>query len=215
MLAVEEMAKRLTGEEARARILDAASAQLTAEGPRGLRLDAIAEELGVSRQAILHHFGTRDGLIAAVVQRALERLQAELAGGLLALSDHERGSQVLVERTFEVIVDRGYGRMIAWLALEHDGRELDLFGTDQQLLATLAQISHALREKDVGPAEFRDTLFTFVLSTYAILGSAVFEKGVYRSAGLSDDATAHKEFRAWLSALLVAHLERKTPTKTE
>jgi AcrR family transcriptional regulator len=208
------MAKRLTGEEARARILDAASAQLTSEGPRGLRLDTIAEELGISRQAILHHFGTRDGLIAAVVQRALERLQSELAGGLLALSDHDRGSQVLVERTFDVIVDKGYGRLIAWLALEHDDGKLDLFGADQALLASLAKISHALRERELGPTEFRDTLFTFVLSTYAILGSAVFERGVYRSAGLADDASAHREFRAWLSALLVEHLEGKK-TKPE
>lgn len=206
---LKKNAKRLTGEEARARILDAASAQLTAEGPRGLRLDAIAEELGISRQAILHHFGTRDGLIAAVVHRALERLQAELAGGLLALSDREKGSQVLVERTFEVIVDRGYGRLMAWLALEHGDAEMDLFGAETPLLASLAKISHAIREQELGPTELRDTLFTFVLSTYAVLGSAVFERGVFRSAGIADDPNAHKEFRAWLSALLVEHLEGK------
>ena len=57
----------MSGEEARARILDAAGEQLRISGPSGLRLDPIAEELGVSRQALLHHFGTRDGLIAAVV----------------------------------------------------------------------------------------------------------------------------------------------------
>jgi AcrR family transcriptional regulator len=200
------MAKRPSGQEARARILDAASEQLRREGPRGLRLDAIAEELGISRQAILHHFGTRDDLIAAVVHRALERLHLEIAGGLSVLSDHDRGSAVLVERAFEVIVDGGYGRLLAWLALEYDKRELP-FGGNEELLSMLAQLSHRIRERDVGPSEFKDTLFTFVLSAYAILGTAVFEEGVFRSAGLEQDACARAEFREWLSGLLVSHLE--------
>lgn len=201
------MAKRLSGEEARARILDAAEEQLRASGPSGLRLDVIAKKIGVSRQAVLHHFGTRDGLIAAVVHRALERLQIELAGGLSVLSDRESGSKVLVERAFEVVVDGGYGRLLAWLALEHQDEKLDAFAGDEKKLAMLAQLSHSIREREIGPRDYRDTLFTFVLSTYAILGSAVFEEGVFRAAGLADDPNARADFRKWLSGLLVAHLE--------
>jgi AcrR family transcriptional regulator len=200
------MAKRLSGEAARIRILDAASAQLRAEGPRGLRLDAIAAELGVSRQAILHHFGTREGLIAAVVHRALEQLQRELAGGLSVLSDHELGSGVLVERAFEVIVDGGYGRLLGWLALEHEPSDLEV-GANEKLLAILAQLSHRIRERDVGPSDPKDTLFTFVLSSFAILGAAVFERGVFTSAGLDQDPEARKAFRTWFTSLLVAHLQ--------
>jgi AcrR family transcriptional regulator len=198
--------KRLTGEEARARILDAASEQLRAEGPRGLRLDAIAAELGISRQAILHHFGTREKLIGAVVERAFEQLQMELTGGLSVLSDHERGSMVLVERAFQVIVDGGYGRLLGWLALEYGGEELFELG-ERRFLAALAALSHQIRVRDFGEADPRDTLFTFVLSSYAILGSAVFERGVFRSAGLDEDPGAQKAFREWLNALLVTHLE--------
>lgn len=198
------MAKRLSGEEARARILDAAEEQLRAAGPNGLRLDDIAKAIGVSRQAVLHHFGTRDGLIAAVVHRALERLQHELAGGLSVLSDREHGAAVLVQRAFEVVVDGGYGRLLAWLALEHDGEEL---APVQKNLALLAQLSHRIRERELGPRDYRDTLFAFVLSTYAILGAAVFEPGVFRAAGLDSDPNASAEFRTWFTGLLVAHLE--------
>lgn len=206
------MAKRPSGEEARTRILEAAEEQLRAAGPGGLRLDVIAKEIGVSRQAILHHFGTRDGLIAAVVNRALERLHMELAGGLRVLSDRERASGVLVQRAFEVVVEGGYGRLLAWLALEHQGEELDAFASTGQL-AMLAQIGHGIREDEHGPSDYRDTLFTFVLTTYAILGSAVFERGVFRAAGLEDDPNARADFRAWLAGLMVAHLEGRAPEK--
>jgi len=97
--------RRLSGEEARARILDAAGEQLRITGPSGLRLDPIAEELGVSRQALLHHFGTRDGLIAAVVQRGLDDLQTELATALAGLTDLGENPGRVLERAFEVIVD--------------------------------------------------------------------------------------------------------------
>jgi AcrR family transcriptional regulator len=203
------VAKRLSGEEARARILDAAEAHLRAEGPRGLRLDGIARSIGVSRQALLHHFGTRDALIAAVVNRALERLQRELAEKIGGWSEVDRGSGALLERVFEVVVDSGYGRLLGWLALEHEGGSLDHFAGDLRPIATLAQMSHAIREREVGPRDPRDTLFTFVLSTYAVLGSALFERGVLRSAGLEDDAGAPGEFRRWLADLIVAHLERR------
>lgn len=199
------MAKRLSGEEARARILDAAEAQLREEGPSALRLDVIAKKIGVSRQAVLHHFGTRDGLVAAVVHRALERLHLELAGGLSVLSDRERGSTVLVERAFEVVADGGYGRLLAWLALERE--QLETPGDDAKSLAMLAQLSHRIREREIGPRDYRDTLFTFVLSTYAILGAAVFEDGVFRAAGLEDDPSARADFRRWFTSLLVSHLE--------
>jgi AcrR family transcriptional regulator len=200
------MAKRLSGEEARARILDTTVERLRAEGPAALRLDAIAKELGISRQAILHHFGTREDLIAAVVHRAFERLERELMGGLSVLSDRERGSAVLVKRAFEVIVDGGYGRLLGWLALEHRD-PAGFFGARQQVLATLAKMSQQIREREVGPADYRDTLFTFVLVSYAILGSAVFGEGVMRSAGLADDPNAPEEFREWLNSLIVGHLE--------
>ncbi|MCZ7683461.1 MAG: hypothetical protein M5U28_33605 [Sandaracinaceae bacterium] len=71
----------------------------------------------------------------------------------------------------------------------------------------LAQLSHRIREREIGPRDYRDTLFTFVLSTYAILGAAVFEEGVFRAAGLEDDPSARADFRRWFTSLLVAHLE--------
>jgi AcrR family transcriptional regulator len=67
---------------ARARILDAAEAQLLAHGPAGLVLDVVARRAGVSKGGLLYHFPAKEDLVDGLVERMLERfdaVQAELA----------------------------------------------------------------------------------------------------------------------------------------
>src|SRR5262245_18554336 len=78
---------RRSAEEARARILSAAERELMRVGPEGLRLTELARELRVSHPAILHHFGSREGLVAAVVQQAMRSLSADLLAALTAVKD--------------------------------------------------------------------------------------------------------------------------------
>lgn len=199
--------RRLSREQARDQILDTALRHLREHGPQALKLTVLAKEIGVSHQAILHHFGSRDGLVAAVVRRAVAQLQAELIGGLSGLDDRERGSAVLLDRAFEILVDEGHGRLLAWLALSHPN-EVSLDA--ERPLELLAKAGHSVRERDLeSEVDHSDTLFTFILISYAVLGAAVFQKGVFASAGLGDDAEAPERFRAWLRALVVGHLERQ------
>ena len=198
---------RLTGEAARARILEAAVERLRAEGPQALTLSVLAKELVISHQAILHHFGSRDGLIAAVLTRALENLEAELAGGLRVLDQPHKGSGVIITRAFEVIADQGHGRLLAWLAL---GDTAALPQQERKPLELLAQITHGLRTRDHPDASYRDTVFTVMLSAYMVLAASVFEEGTLHAAGLSDDPSAKQEFREWFANLVVDHLDRRT-----
>src|SRR5438876_12323626 len=62
-------------------ILEAAERRLFANGPEGIRLQDIAADLGISHPAILHHFGSREGLIEALVAHGLAGLQAEFLAG--------------------------------------------------------------------------------------------------------------------------------------
>lgn len=199
--------KRLTGEQARERILDAALERLRVVGPQGLKLTEISAELGVSHQAILHHFGSRDGLVAAVVKRASDALHAEIAGGLRVFGDHERGTGVLIDRSFEVMVDQGHGRLFAWLALAYpnDPRFHDV----GQPLAALVELAHALREQESKRAEKKDTAFMFLLLTEVILAASVFEPALLRASGLPDDADTRSEYRRWLRDLVRRHLESR------
>src|SRR5271165_5143251 len=76
--------RRRTGEEARTAILDAAEQRLVASGPAGIRLQEVAADVGVSHPTVLHHFGSREGLIEAVVVRALDSLHAGLLAAMNA-----------------------------------------------------------------------------------------------------------------------------------
>ena len=58
--------------EGRERLLAAAIRHLETHGEADLRVTDIAEEAGVAIGLIRHHFGSRDGLVAAAQQRRVE-----------------------------------------------------------------------------------------------------------------------------------------------
>ena len=66
---------RRTPEKARSLILDAAQASLASRGPAGIRLQDVARAAGVSHSNVLHHFGSRAGLIEALNRRTLDDLK--------------------------------------------------------------------------------------------------------------------------------------------
>ena len=78
--------QRRTPEEARRLILETAQALIASTGPDGLRLQDIAAAAGISHPLILHHFGSREGLVRALTRQAV----AELRDKLVAAIEFER-----------------------------------------------------------------------------------------------------------------------------
>ena len=64
------------------RILDAALAQFGRRGYEATSLDALAAELGLTKQAILYWFPSKEALLDAVVVRSAEDLRVALEGTL-------------------------------------------------------------------------------------------------------------------------------------
>ncbi|WP_128380007.1 TetR/AcrR family transcriptional regulator [Streptomyces cavernae] len=66
------------GVERRRAMVDAAIGLFARQGVRGTGVAAIAERAGATPSALIHHFGSKDGLVQAVLEeadrRALERL---------------------------------------------------------------------------------------------------------------------------------------------
>lgn len=60
-------------------ILDAADAVLLRKGARALTIDAVAAEAGLSKGGVLHHFASKDALVAALVARKLSSLREGIA----------------------------------------------------------------------------------------------------------------------------------------
>ena len=64
--------------DTRARILDEALKLFAEKGFAGLSMDRLARELGVTKQAVLHHFGSKQKLYAAVLESISERLLTDI-----------------------------------------------------------------------------------------------------------------------------------------
>src|SRR5499427_8639231 len=113
-------AKRLrrTPEEARRLILDTAQELVARSGPEGLRLQEIAAAAGISHPLILHHFGSREGLVRALVQEAVAELRDKLVA---AMASTEYSVEQLLDRVFDTFRD-GLAQRLAWLVtVDPDG----------------------------------------------------------------------------------------------
>jgi AcrR family transcriptional regulator len=194
---------RRTAEEARELILDAAEAQLARGGPESLRLVQLADAVGISHPSILHHFGSRAGLVRAVVQRTARRLEAQI---LVSLQGPlEEGDAIgLMSRLFRVVGDEGHARQLVWLYL---AGEKDPIGYGARM-REISRTVHKMRKARGVTADPEDTLFTVLLAGLALFGNAIAGEPLRASAGLGDDADANPRFIAWLARLLRAHLER-------
>jgi AcrR family transcriptional regulator len=69
-------------DERRRQLLDAAERMLIDGGSDALRMDAVARAGGVSRPVVYEHFGDRDGLVVALLDRHAERTSAAVAAAV-------------------------------------------------------------------------------------------------------------------------------------
>jgi AcrR family transcriptional regulator len=80
-------------------ILDAAEALLLAPEPVQITVDTIAERADVARATVFTHFGSKGGVLAALVERLSDR------GGSAALGEAMQGSDTL--HALDVVLDAG------------------------------------------------------------------------------------------------------------
>ena len=197
--------KRRSAETAREEILAAAERRLIADGPAALRLQDLAAEVGISHPAILHHFGSREGLVNAVVERAIAKLHADLIAAIAGSGTRFDGVSLL-DRVHDMLATRGHARLLAWLVLS--GYE-PLDGADVRAgWKKIIDMTHAARRAATSTTASReDTAFTVVLSALAVFGQALAGPNTFAAAGLGRTPKVQAQFRAWLSALLGGHLE--------
>jgi AcrR family transcriptional regulator len=192
--------KRRTAEEARTAILDAAERRLVESGPSGIRLQEVAADVGVSHPTVLHHFGSREGLVKAVVARALDSLHSRLLG---AVGDAPKGPDqvtVMLDAVFDAMAS-GHGRAFMWLSLSGYTPAME-----ELRVRSLAEAVHSVRRtKHVTKARmptFEDTYFTVLLPALALLAMSVTGR-IQDEEGMC----GARRFRAWLARLLHEHLE--------
>ncbi|MDB5415148.1 MAG: TetR family transcriptional regulator [Rubritepida sp.] len=142
-------------EAARARILAAATAEFAAHGFAGARMDRIGQSATVAKGLLFHHFGNKEGLYRAVLERiygALRRRQDECR--LTRLGPVE-GMRRLVVDTF-----RGFREMPEITALMneenlHRGRHLREVAGVPMLYDTLFEAMEGLLKDGRDQGVFR------------------------------------------------------------
>jgi AcrR family transcriptional regulator len=90
----------------RERILDAALASFGTRGYEATSLDALATGIGVSKQTILHHFGSKERLLDTVIDRSAEELSEALESALAAAGRGFDRIDALVRAVFRLAARR-------------------------------------------------------------------------------------------------------------
>ena len=87
-------------ERTRAAILAAATAEFSAKGLTGARVDAIAKSAGANKRMIYHYFGDKDGLYLAVLEATYEAIRVAEQALHLGDRDPVDGMRELVRFTW-------------------------------------------------------------------------------------------------------------------
>jgi TetR/AcrR family transcriptional regulator, repressor for neighboring sulfatase len=196
---------RRTPDEARRLILDAAQAAIARTGPEGLRLQEIAAAVGISHPLILHHFGSRAGLVRELTREATIELRDKLVEAMTA-GDFSVEAQL--DRVFDAFRG-GLAQRMAWLAtVDPEGGHGGERGTNMMIQREIADHLHAKRIAGAPPGAAprrEDAEFLVHLIAVTALGDALFGAQLWRSAGVNEGADTDRDFRAWFAGLLRGH----------
>jgi len=123
------------GEVSRERILDAAAELFSQRGYAGAGVDQLAARSGIAKTAIYYHFGNKEGLLAAVLERAatawIDGIQAaaEQAGDPIARLDRAlAGMRAMLEDKPWIL------KLVQILALEVAEEKPEVRATLQSIL---------------------------------------------------------------------------------
>lgn len=191
-------------EEARNAILDAAEKVILEVGPAGLRISAVAKKASMAHPNIIHHFGSRDGLISAVADRLGKRATQRITTAIRKAVNTEDPNKV---NALTHVLDTAYpgdeGKLAVWLHLSGMGTSL------KDNMQSVLEVSHELRKSISDDAKKVDTSRLVMLITLALIGEVVSGEGMKEALGFGTDDKSRAHFREWLAAL-VLDLDDKT-----
>lgn len=194
-----------------ARIADAALVSFADRGYEATSLDALAAGLGLTKQTILHHFGSKERLLAAVVERSAVELAEALEGALPRAQPGFGHVEALVRAVFRLAARRP-----ALLGLL---REVSRLGPPPatrlaEVLEPLVERARTYLEAEMAGGRMRaQDPRLLLLSAYSIVIGVATEVEVLRALGLDPTARSLVRRRAELLAFLRSALVLEpTPT---
>jgi TetR/AcrR family transcriptional regulator, repressor for neighboring sulfatase len=116
---------RRAASDMRAEALSAAR-RLIMEGSEDvLTMRAVADAAGVTYPNLSHHFGSAEGLHAAIAEDLVRELLAGLQTLDVEMNSLEHDYRAIVDRVFDLFVENGMGRVIGWLVRSGEKKRLE------------------------------------------------------------------------------------------
>lgn len=195
--------------EAKALILDSAAQRLKEAGPEGLQLAEIAALAGIAHSTVLHHFGSAEGLRAALAKKMVEKLLSDI---LAVLAEHENeipDDHAILFRVFQVLSDDGNARLLAWNMLKgiepQEGRDM-MAGLFSDLIKGIADalVRGSADSVELSPqAADKQARYIILLAALTAVGDGVAGPYISGLLGLQGDE-ATSEFRDWFAERLLS-----------
>jgi AcrR family transcriptional regulator len=167
----------------RERILAAARLAIAERGYDGVSLDQLAAGLGVTKQTVLHHVGSKDGLITAVLVRCADELGAAFDHGLATAGSDWDKVDAVVRSVFRLAFRRpeliGFVREVGRPGSPHGARLLEAL--EPLTARASAFLASAARRGTLAPTDDPRRL---VQLAYAQVIGAATELEVLRTLGV-------------------------------
>jgi AcrR family transcriptional regulator len=170
-------------------ILEAAEERFRQGGQAAVRVQVVARDVGLTDAAVHHHFGSRKGLLEALLRHAGRQVRDQIEKAALTWSagTHDLGS--LTELISDCYDKRGYAQLAIWLNLS------GVRGRGSGMLSALVDVL----ERDAKTPRSREELqFLVALFHMVQVANPLFGEAMLRSAGLKGDADSRAHFQTWL-----------------
>lgn len=186
------------------RVIVAATAAFAGQGVAGTSLDGLAAELGITKQTILYHFSSKDGLIAAVIAEAAEDLLAAFQSAIDASEPGWDRVVTTVRASFALALRRpellGLLREVNRLGPPWSEKVLDLL---QPLIdRAIADLTDGMKNGRFQPGDPQMVL----VSVYSVVTGVVSDAELLRAVGLELDLRVAARLRRTLLSFLEAVL---------
>ena len=192
--------------ETRERFIDAASAIFAERGFYGTSIAAVADALPFTKQALLHHFGSKEKLYAEVLRRISDRLMAELNNiGERYADPRERFEETFVEFYRSSLAHPGDTALLMRELLDNKRRaETSQTWYLKPFLETLTDLAASIPSTGLNSRHAAQAL------VYQLLGAinyfAVSEPTLARMFGKQAIAKLRKGYESELRTLIAARL---------
>ncbi len=183
---------RLAPEEMRRIAVEAASAILIEDGPQAVTLVAVSARIGRTHANLLHHFGSAEGLRAAMAEMMTRRIKDEIGATVLRLRAVEGDVGEVVELTFDIFEKQGFAALVSWMILSRDHAGL------KPILDAVHDLVEQLGDHRGAPVrEITLSLFLCALGD-GLMGAPVTQAlGLPREAARMATADQLRRMRGW------------------